>query len=302
MEIEGEDGSRIEIRSNTEAVLGRGSGFRTADRTVSRRQVLLRADEAETQPLRVSFEVLGKNPVWVRSGGGGEVRAYRRSEKGEVAAGDWLCVSGKQPVWFAVKGIDGGRDSGSESQVEAESARVPETDVDPVKEFCFLVIGHEFDQYPKQMRRDVKDWNWFLEEPSKDSSEDEDEDEYDKKSKPRKRKKRKEVRGHNEDEDWTSESEEEGEDLMGPVKVQKQKYFTRSKDHKRTKGCDDKSLHKKRASGSRDEGDAEDDEEEEDDETLGGFIVNDDNVVPEEDDESDEGEEEEEFIEDDEED
>lgn len=35
-------------------------------------------------------------------------------------------------------------------------------------EFGFLVIGHEFDCYPKQRIRDVKNWDWFLNEPEED--------------------------------------------------------------------------------------------------------------------------------------
>lgn len=140
MEIEGEDGSRIQLRAGSEAVFGRGSGFRSADRTVSRRHLLFRADDGRTEPARVSFEVLGKNPVWVRSGGGEEVRVYRTFEKGELAAGDWLCASGRLPIWFAVKAIDCVRDLGSDSEAEPESSYIPENDIDPVKGpsfFCF---------------------------------------------------------------------------------------------------------------------------------------------------------------------
>ena len=45
-----------------------------------------------------------------------------------------------------------------------------------VAEFGFLVIGKEFDQYPKSRVRDVKQWEWFLEDSSKRNSDDEDDD------------------------------------------------------------------------------------------------------------------------------
>ncbi|PWA66249.1 hypothetical protein CTI12_AA321370 [Artemisia annua] len=31
---------------------------------------------------------------------------------------------------------------------------------DPVKEFGFVVMGHEFDHYPKKMIRDIRNWDW----------------------------------------------------------------------------------------------------------------------------------------------
>ncbi|KAK4780995.1 hypothetical protein SAY87_017101 [Trapa incisa] len=308
MEMEGEDSSSVQLRAGSEVIFGRGSGFCTDDRTVSRRHVLLRAGDGLTEAVKASFEVLGKNPVWVSSGG--NVRVYRTSEKGDLAAGDWLCVSGRQPIWFAVKVIDSLKDLGSESEVEAESLlHVPESDIDPVKEFGFLVIGHEFDQYPKQMFRKVKDWNWFLEEHKKDNSEEDEDDEDEKrKSKPEKRTKRKKFGRkieNEEDEDWTGESEEEKQDLVKPAKAREKMYITRSKGRslpsKRTKGGEEKSAQERASSW----GDRDDVEEDEEDETLGGFIVKDDNGEEEEEGgggDLKEEEEEEEFIEDDEED
>lgn len=177
-----------------------------------------------------------------------------------------------------------------------------------VSELGFLVIGHEFDHYPKQMLRKVKDWNWFLEEHKKDDSKEENKDEDEKtKLKLKKRKKRKKVGGNNEDEeddDWTGESQEEKQDSLQIAKARKNAYFTRSKDRsfpsKRTKGGMEKSA-QQRASGSRDKDDVDVDVDvDEEDEMLGGFIVNDDDVKQEEEGEGD-LEEEEEFIEDDEE-
>ena len=73
-------------------------------------------------------------------------------------------------------------------------------------------MGHEFDKYPKKMIRDIRSWDWFLEEHKEDSDEDEDEV-SNKKAKKGKRRKRKKG-GANDDEDddvWTGESEEDAE-------------------------------------------------------------------------------------------
>ncbi|GJR95883.1 hypothetical protein Tco_0268057 [Tanacetum coccineum] len=72
-----------------------------------------------------------------------------------------------------------------------------------LSEFNFLVIGHEFDHYPKKTIRDIRNWDWFLDEhKEEDSDEDEVSDRKPKKGKRRKRKKG----GANDDEDddvWT---------------------------------------------------------------------------------------------------
>ena len=94
---------------------------------------------------KVSFEVVGKNPMWVREYGSGEIWVFRKGEKGDVAEGDWLCfLSRKRPVWFAM------RESGSgESEIglgESLGSRfkfdngvdVEALDIDPVKGMCFV--------------------------------------------------------------------------------------------------------------------------------------------------------------------
>ncbi|KAJ0958667.1 hypothetical protein HanPSC8_Chr01g0041431 [Helianthus annuus] len=40
--------------------------------------------------------------------------------------------------------------------------------------FGFVVMGHEFDCYQKKLIRDTRNWNWFLEEPIKDSDDEDD--------------------------------------------------------------------------------------------------------------------------------
>ncbi|KAI6690157.1 hypothetical protein NL676_026985 [Syzygium grande] len=304
MEIEGEEGSKVMLkRASTATIFGRGLGFDTNDRSVSRKHLLLQAgDDGAAEP-RVSFRVLGKNPVWVRSGSGGGVRVYRSSESGEFGAGDRFCVSGRRPVWFDPREIEdgggGGGGSGSKRNSECESElaesaeSVDVSSIDPVKEFGFLVIGHEFDQYPKQMLRNAKHWDWFLEDLSKGSDDDSGDEDEGTKAKRRGRRKRRRVEGNNGDDDeWTGESEDEKDDLATVRKAKKPSYWTRSKDNRKVKPPkstrSDQTSQKKRSPRSEDE---------EDDETLGGFIADDEDVEGEQEEES-EDEEEEEFIDD----
>ncbi|XAR67612.1 hypothetical protein NMG60_11002443 [Bertholletia excelsa] len=136
-----------------------------------------------------------------------------------MGAGDMFCVSAKKPLWFALRRAE--RDLGNESEL-AESLQgggdlrnVADleldlndvSEIDPVKEFGFLVIGHEFDHYPKQKLLNPKNWDWFLEEPKEDSEDDEVTDRKARKGLPRKRKKGEGA----EDEEWTGESEDEKE-------------------------------------------------------------------------------------------
>ncbi|XP_062156381.1 uncharacterized protein LOC133864148 [Alnus glutinosa] len=302
MELEGEDGSRIALQDGQKkTVFGRGLGFHTNDRTVSRRHVLLGVLTSEdksgsqTGP-KVSFEVVGKNPIWVRESGGGGIRVFRRDESGVVAPGDWLCFSGRTPVWFTVRGSGCGegekRVLGCKNGLDANlRSGFDVSEIDPVKEFGFLVMGHEFDNYPKQMIRDIKYWDWFLEEPRRDS----DDDEYlEKRGKRGVMRKKRKAEGNNDD-DWTGESDDDNELVAKLRKIDKPKYSTRSKDsdkpHEEDKAR--KSSWQKKTGGANQE-DVEN--KNEDDETLGGFIVVDDDVEQEE--EIDEDEEEE-FIEDD---
>ena len=158
MKVEGEDGSKIVLQNaGDKVVFGRGFGFNSKDKTVSRRHVFELAKCGESQTgskfSKVSFEVVGKNPLWVREHGSGEIRVFRKGEKGDVAEGDWLCLlSAKRPVWFAVREsefgeraekrvleseIGLGESLGSgfkfDNGVDAEAL-----DIDPIKGMCFL--------------------------------------------------------------------------------------------------------------------------------------------------------------------
>uniref|UniRef100_A0A0D3GHY4 Uncharacterized protein n=1 Tax=Oryza barthii TaxID=65489 RepID=A0A0D3GHY4_9ORYZ len=284
------------------AVLGRGAA---ADRTV-----------------------VGRNPVVVRSvgGGGGGSRVFRRGEAGELRDGDGLALSLRSPssVWAvrrsSSKGGDGDGDveaevldavarrerrtrerkererraaeeamevtadeeaavaaeaaSNGDSDAEAEDLNFDLASIEPVREFGFLSMGHEFDKYPKGRIRPPKDWNWFLEEVRKGSD---DEDDEGGKFKGKGANKKNE--GQREDEDWIGESEDKKDSLSRGSSVKRSKYVTRSKEPKKPRKEKTETKDKNKNSGDEvDEGD-EDDEE---DETLGGFIVNEEDEPMEE--------------------
>ncbi|KAF6152260.1 hypothetical protein GIB67_005914 [Kingdonia uniflora] len=155
-------------------------------------------------------------------------------------------------------------------------------------EFGFVVLGHEFDNYLKQKIRDIKSWDWFLEELKKNNNGDEDEDEDEevserKRSRNKKGVTRKKQEEANDDEYWTGKSEDDKPDVAKVRTNKRPKYTTRSKGFK--KPAKNQTPH------------SSVDEEEEDDvdeDTLGGFIVTDEEVEDENTDEENEEEEEEE--------
>lgn len=100
---------------------GGGGGGPSQDRTVSRRHVSLRLLGVGGG---IAFEVVGRNPVVVRSpdggggGGSGTSRVFRRGEKGELRAGDALSLSLKAPVFWAVRAREGNGDGDADVDVE----------------------------------------------------------------------------------------------------------------------------------------------------------------------------------------
>ena len=54
---------------------------------------LAKSSESQTESKysKVLFEVVGKNPIWVREHGSGEIWVFKKGEKGDVAEGDLLC-------------------------------------------------------------------------------------------------------------------------------------------------------------------------------------------------------------------
>ncbi|XP_057535065.1 transcription initiation factor TFIID subunit 7 [Amaranthus tricolor] len=321
MEIEASDGSKILLKPNSTTIFGRGNGFSSNDLSVSRRHIsfeFIPSSDPETTPT-VSFEVLGKNPVWVclkQQENGENIKSFKRLQRGKLGFDDMFCVSAKTPIWYTLnksEEVDEEIDRKSEEpeeRINSELSQSLETasgfegiqdfalenvdvsGIDPVQEFGFLVIGHEFDQYPKQMIRDIKKWDWFLEDPREDT----DDEDPKKKGSTSSRKRKKTSRGNDDaDEEWTAESE--GEELTTtPKKAQRPKYHTRSKEH----GVQKKGRINKKSSAETSRREEEEEEsEDEEDETLGGFIVDDDTAAEDEVNEIDEDEEEE-FIEDDE--
>ena len=136
MEIEGEDGTKLILKPGDKSVFGRGAGFATDDLTVSRRHVSLELKPfaGGTDSDRVSLEVLGRNPVWVRKREPGEkIQTFRKSETGEIKAGDRFCVSGQLPIWFTLKSRDE-RVSDGESGLDC-------IDSDPVKGTHFFTLA-----------------------------------------------------------------------------------------------------------------------------------------------------------------
>ncbi|XP_044956692.1 uncharacterized protein DDB_G0286299 [Hordeum vulgare subsp. vulgare] len=323
-----------------EADLGRGDVV-LADRNMSRRHVSLRL-VGGGEP-GVAFEVVGRNPVLVRSSAGGD-KVYRRGEAGELRPGDGLSLSLKAPSFWTARSTGGGAEAGAGAEAEVDTAvldavarrekrtqerkerererqaaaeamevtkeevmapsgddeldeevedlKIDLESIDPVQEFGFLLMGHEFDNYPKGRIRPPKDWNWFLEEIKKTSDDEDDDDVSNTERKSRGRSganKKKKKREGEDDDEWTDESEDGKDSLLTGASVKRPKnYVTRSKDPK--KPCKEKS--KTENEDTTDEQD-ETDEDDEADETLGGFIVGEEDEPMEE--PSEEEEEEEEF-------
>lgn len=98
---------------------GGGGAGPSQDRTVSRRHVSLGLLGVGGG---IAFEVVGRNPVVVRSpdggGGGGISRVFRRGEKGELRAGDALSLSLKAPAFWAVRAREGNGDGDADVDVE----------------------------------------------------------------------------------------------------------------------------------------------------------------------------------------
>ncbi|KAJ0263993.1 SMAD/FHA domain-containing protein [Hirschfeldia incana] len=283
MEIEGEDGTKLILKPGDKTIFGRGAGFTIDDLTVSRRHVSLelKPSAGGTDSDRVSFEVLGRNPVWVRKREPGEkkIRTFRRSETGEIDAGDRFCVSGQLPVWFTLKRC---RDEATEERASGSESGLDCIDGDPVKEFGFLVIGKEFDQYPKSRIRDIKQWEWFLEDSKKGKSDDDDDDDKKGRKGLSKKRRRRGKKGNEEDDDWSAESEEDKDLMVKSKRVVSPTYSTRSKKTKKDVNASSSSSSSRVQTKQLGRVDIDEDS---DDETLGGFIVSDEEAELEEEEE-----------------
>lgn len=168
MEIESKDGSKALLKEGFTRVLGRGLGFKSNDRTVSRRHVSLQPQSsAHNDDTMVCFEVIGKNPIWVYNITSGEIMVYRRSERGEMEKGDMFCLSANNPFWLTLKrtGVENRVDFENElaeslqssssligiEELELETVDVSNID-DPIKGLnfncfveillCFAILPH----------------------------------------------------------------------------------------------------------------------------------------------------------------
>lgn len=286
MEIEVKDGSKFQLKEGIQIDFGRRLGFDSTDRTVSRRHVSFQLPISDHKDEnRVCFKVIGKNPIWVYYSNSGEIRVYKRFERGEMESGDMFCISAKKLIWFTLKRLElGGEnknrmdtESGVEIELdeslqsnfdlrgieELEIESIDASTFDPVKDFGSVVMGHEFDCYPKKMIRHIRNWDWFIDEPGEDSENND----------VGGRRKRKKGGGGELDEEWTGEGEEDKEVITKARKFQGPKYLTRSMDNDRAiKGA------KIGRNYGQKNNEVEEEEEEEEDETLGGFIVDEENV------------------------
>ncbi|XP_057797170.1 protein SQS1 isoform X2 [Salvia miltiorrhiza] len=297
MEVVTENEAPTRIRPGQSNEIGRVRGLDSSDKTISRRHLSLSvAGAMNDEETRLQFEVLGRNPIYVHRDN--ELKIFRRFEKGEMRNGDMLCVSGKNPVWYSVRRIEDGEEGVRRNVAESELAGEMESDfgfkgVDDLDQVGFdiscldPVKGHEFDTYPKKMMRDMKNWDWFLEEEGGNGEDDE--------GKKVKGKRKRGGENDDDDDEWSGESEDERVLIDKSKKVARAKYVTRSKDHGKPSKMSSRRT-ENRVVDDEDEDD-EDEDEDEDDETLGGFVADDENLEEEE-----EGklEEEEDFEDDDE--
>lgn len=136
MEVEGEDGSKFALERGNKSLFGRGSGFTTDDRTVSRRHVSFQLNES--QPSRVSIQVIGRNPIWVLINKDGTLKLFKKFDKGYLEPGDRFCLSGKIPFWFNLKEVRVAEHESYNSDLNFDQLDV--SGIDPVKgiidKFC----------------------------------------------------------------------------------------------------------------------------------------------------------------------
>ncbi|KAL2929346.1 Stress response protein nst1 [Bienertia sinuspersici] len=281
MEIEGSDGSKTRIKPDSSTIFGRGNGFHSNDISFSCCHISFHfnpSPNSQTDP-RVSIEHHEN----------GSIKAFKRFQRGELGIDDLFWISPNIPIWFTVKKVE---EVVKERVFENEEIKsrinnvlnqsletasrfdtikdfgldsVDVSSIDPVQEFRFLVIGHEFDQYSKQMIREIKNWNWFLDD-SKGETDDED-DTKKKGSTSGRRKRKKTSRGDDDDvdEEWTVENE--GDEVAKDArKVQRiENLRQKQAEVKRRKNL---KMRRMKQDDEADEDDEEEFTEDEDEEVL----------------------------------
>jgi hypothetical protein len=109
MELQGEDGSVVELSESAPKELGRGPGFAPQDRTVSRRHARLQVQRiaASKDPFRfgVSIEVIGPNPICVihSKGANHEVEIAKPGTQSSLETGDKFSLSIQEPVFYTLQ-------------------------------------------------------------------------------------------------------------------------------------------------------------------------------------------------------
>ncbi|KAG0626194.1 hypothetical protein M758_2G109700 [Ceratodon purpureus] len=112
MELQGEDGSVVELAESVEKELGRGPGVAPHDRSVSRRQVRLQVQRVTASKVcsrfRVSIEVIGSNPICVIHSHGGEeangkVEIVKSGTQSLLEISDKFSLSIKEPVFYTLQ-------------------------------------------------------------------------------------------------------------------------------------------------------------------------------------------------------
>ncbi len=98
MELQGEDGSIVELPETKE--LGRGPGIAPHDRSVSRRQVRLRIADGDS----IGIEVLGPNPICVvHAKPVTEVEIVKPGSESSLRIGDKFSLSIHAPVFYTLR-------------------------------------------------------------------------------------------------------------------------------------------------------------------------------------------------------
>jgi hypothetical protein len=132
-QFEGEDGSKFLLQTGDKLLFGRGSGFNTDDQTVSRRHVSFQLNESDSESPRVSFQVIGRNPIWVlKNNDRGALKLFRKFDKGQLELGDRFCLSGKTPIWFNFN-------KNQDFECEIDFDQLDVSQFDPVKGIFFFI-------------------------------------------------------------------------------------------------------------------------------------------------------------------
>lgn len=159
---------------------------------------------------------------------------------------------------------------------EADDVVIKTENIDPVKDFGFLVEGSEFDQYKNRCQSVGGRWIWPP--PTSSAKSPRDDDIEDRHTKKRGRKKTREE----DDDEWGGDDQEEEVAIASATKRKVGAKLNLRSHEPSTSKNRDVSIKSKKPGGRTVKNREEEEEEDEDeaDETLGGFIVNNDEEDP----------------------